>query len=88
MSKKAQKFQPLYSFQSAKGAPLSGVGKILAEVYAKRIKPVIKLPKRFDYQGKPSYVAAAEIMTDGQIRDINGEVWQAEKRGAGYVATA
>ena len=88
MSKKIQKFQPLASFQSAKGAPLSGVGKILADIYAKRVKPLIKLPKRFDYQGKPSYVAAAEIMTDGQIRDTNGEVWTAEKRGGVYVATA
>ena len=88
MSKKVQKFQPLYSFQSAKGTPLSGVGKILADVYAKRIKPVIKLPERFDYRGKPSYVAAAETMTDGQIRDVNGEVWTVEKRGGVYVATA
>lgn len=86
--KKAFKFQPLASFQSAKGAPLSGVGKILAEVYASRAKPLIKLPKRFDYHGKPSYVAAAESMTDGQIRDVNGEVWQAEKNGGFYVATA
>lgn len=88
MSKKIQKFQPLYSFQSAKGAPLHGVGKVLADVYAKRIKPMIRLPKRFDYHGKPSYVAAADIMTDGQTRDINGEVWQAEKKGGFYVATA
>ena len=86
--KNAFKFAPLASFQSAKGAPLSGVGKVLADIYAKRIKPLIKLPGKFDYKGKPSYVAAAEIMTDGQVRDINGEVWQAEKRGAGYVATA
>ena len=86
MSKKTQKFQPLASFQSAKGAPLSGVGKILAEVYAKRNKPSIQLPKKYDYHGEPSFVAAAEVMTDGQIRDVNGEVWQAEKQGAGYVA--
>ena len=86
--KNAFKFAPLASFQTAKGAPLSGVGKILADVYAKRIKPVIKLPERFDYRGKPSYVAAAEIMTDGQIRDVNGEVWTVEKRGGVYVATA
>ena len=88
MSKKTSKFQPLAAFQSAKGAPLSGVGKILSDIYASRAQPLIKLPKRFDYQGKPSYVAAAEIMTDGQIRDINGEVWQAEKKGGFYVATA
>ena len=86
--KNAFKFAPLASFQSAKGTPLSGVGKILADVYAKRIKPMIKLPRKFDYQGKPSYVAAAEILTDGQIRDVNGEVWQAEKKGGFYVATA
>lgn len=88
MSKKTQKFQPLYTFQTAKGAPLSGVGKVLADIYAKRIKPAIQLPKRFNYQGKPSHVYAAETMTDGQIRDVNGEVWQAEKKGGGYVATA
>lgn len=87
MTKKTEKFQPLYTFQTAKGAALSGVGKVLADVYAKRIKPMIKLPKRFDYQGKPSFVAAAAVMTDGQIRDVNGEVWQVEKQGAGYVAT-
>ena len=86
--KNAFKFAPLASFQTAKGTPLSGVGKFLSDVYASRIKPVIKLPKRFDYQGKPSYVAAAEVMTDGQIRDVNGEVWQAEKKGGFYVATA
>lgn len=88
MSKKAQKFQPLYTFQTAKGAPLSGVGKVLADIYAKRIKPMIQLPKRYDYHGKPSFVPAADIMSEGQIRDINGEVWQAEKQGAGYVAMA
>ena len=87
MSKQTEKFQPLYTFQSSKGAPLSGVGKILADVYAKRIKPMIQLPKKYDYRGQPSFVAAADTMTDGQIRDVNGEVWQAEKRGAGYVAT-
>ena len=87
MSKSQQKFQPLYAFQTAKGAPLSLVGKILADVYAKRGKPMIQLPKKYDYHGQPSFVAAAETMTDGQIRDVNGEVWQAEKRGAGYVAT-
>ena len=87
MTKKTEKFQPLYTFQTAKGAPLSGVGKILADVYAKRIKPLIQLPKKYDYHGKPSFVAAAETMTDGQIRDVNGEVWQAYKQGAGYVAT-
>ena len=86
--KKAFKFQPLASFQSAKGAPLSGVGKILADVYAKRVKPLIKLPKRFDYRGEPSHVSAADIMTGGQVRDINGEVWTVEKRGCIYVATA
>ena len=86
--KKTQKFQPLFSFQTAKGAPLAGVGKILAEVYASRAKPLIKLPKRFDYQGKPSHVGAAETMTDGQIRDVNGEVWQVVKQGGSYVATA
>ena len=88
MSKQTQKFQPLYTFQTANGAPLSGVGKILADVYAKRIKPMIQLPKKYDFHGKPSFVAAAETMTDGQIRDINGEVWQAEKKGGFYVATA
>ena len=86
--KNAFKFAPLASFQTAQVAPLSGVGKILADVYAKRIKPVIKLPERFDYRGKPSYVAAADIMTDGQIRDVKGEVWTVEKRGGVYVATA
>ena len=86
--KKTCKFQPLASFQIAKGAPLSGVGKILADVYASRAKPLIKLPKRFDYQGKPSHVSAADTMTDGQIRDINGEVWTVEKQGGLYVATA
>ena len=88
MSKKTQKFKPLASFQSAKGAPLSGVGKSLSDVYASRAKPLIKLPKRFDYHGKPSHVGAAEVMTDGQIRDVNGEVWTAEKKGGSYVATA
>lgn len=88
MSKNAFNFLPLASFQFAKDAPLSGVGKTLADVYASRTKPLIKLPKRFDYHGKPSYVAAAEIMTDGQIRDVDGEVWQAEKKGGFYVATA
>ncbi len=86
--KKAFKFQPLASFQSAKGAPLHGVGKILADVYASRAKPLIKLPRCFDYKGKPSHVSAADTMTDGQIRDTNGEVWTAEKRGGVYVATA
>lgn len=86
--KKAFKFQPLAAFQIAKGAPLSGVGKILADVYAKRVKPLIKLPRKFDYQGKPSHVSAADTMTDGQIRDVNGEVWTVEKRGDFYVATA
>ena len=86
--KKTCKFQPLASFQTAKGSPRSGVGKILADIYSSRAKPLIKLPKRFDYQGKPSHVGAAEIMTDGQIRDVNGEVWQAEKKGGFYVATA
>ena len=86
--KKSFKFQPLASFQIAKGAPLSGVGAVLARIYASRVKPLIKLPKRFDYQGKPSHVSAAEIMTDGQIRDVNGEVWTVEKRGDLYVATA
>ena len=33
-------------------------------------------------------ITAAEIMTDGQIRDVNGEVWTAEKKGGFYVATA
>ena len=88
MSKKFQKFLPLYLFQTTKGTPLSGVGKILADVYAKRINPMIQLPKKYDYHGKPSFVAAAEVMTDGQIRDVNGEVWQAEKKGGFYVATA
>lgn len=86
--KKAFKFQPLASFQSAKGAPLSGVGKILTDIYASRAKPLIKLPRKFDYHGKPSHVCAADTMTDGQIRDINGEVWTVEKRGGLYVATA
>ena len=88
MSKQTEKFQPLYTFQTAKGAPLSGVGKVLADVYTKRIKPMIQLPKKYDYHGEPSFVAATEIMTEGQIRDINGEVWQAEKKGGFYVATA
>ena len=87
MGKKTEKFQPLYAFQTAKGAPLSGVGKILADIYAQRIQPMIQLPKKYDYHGRPSFVAAAETMTDGQIRDVNGEVWQVAKRGAGYVAT-
>lgn len=86
--KKAFKFQPLASFQSANGAPLPGVGEVLADVYASRIKPLIKLPKRFDYHGKPSHVSAADTMTGGQIRDVNGEVWQFETRGVLYVATA
>ena len=86
--KKTCKFQPLASFQIAKGAPLSGVGKILSDVYASRAKPLIKLPKRFDYHGKPSHVCAADTMTDGQIRDMNGEVGTVETRGALYVATA
>lgn len=77
------KFMPLRTVQAIKGAPLSGVGKILADVYASRAKPLIKLPKRFDYLGKPSYVAA-DTMTDGQIRDV----WQAENNGSFYVATA
>ena len=87
MSKRQQKFQPLYTFQTTKGASLSGVGRVLADVYAKRFQPMIQLPKKYDYHGQPSFVAAAETMTYGQIRDVNGEVWQAEKRGAGYVAT-
>ena len=86
--KKAFKFQPLAAFRIAKGAPLSGVGKILADIYASRDKPLIKLPKRFDYRGESSHVSAADVMTDGQIRDVNGEVWQAEKKGGFYVATA
>ena len=85
--KKTCKFQPIASFQIAKGAPLSGVGKILADIYTSRAKPLIKLPKRLDYHGKPSHVSAADIMTEGQIRDINGEVWKVEKRGDLYVAT-
>ena len=86
--KKTCKFQPLASFQIAKGAPLSGVCKILADIYASRVKPLIKLPKHFDYRGEASHVSAADTMTDGQIRDVNGEVWTVEKRGDLYVATA
>ena len=86
--KKAFKFQPLASFQSAKGAPLHGVGKVLSDVYAKRVKPLTKLPKGFVYRGEPSHVSAADIMTGGQIRDVNGEVWTAGNKGGFYVATA
>ena len=82
--KKPFKFQPLIPSRS--GAPLSGVGKVLAGIYASRSKPLIQLPKRYDVKGKPSFVKAADIMAEGQIRDVNGEVWQAEKRGSGYVA--
>ena len=82
--KKPFKFQPLIPSRS--GAPLQGVGKILADIYASRSKPLIQLPKRYDVKGKPSFVAAAFELSDGQIRDVNGEVWQAEKRGSGYVA--
>lgn len=92
MTKSFPKFLPLANWQAmpAFKAPsrLSGVGKVLADIYAKRSKPLIRLPKQYDYQGKPSFVAASKIMTDGQIRDVNGEVWQAEKLGAQYVATA
>ena len=84
--KKPFKFQPLIPSRS--GSPLQGVGKILADIYASRSKPLIRLPKRYDVKGKPSFVAADAIMTEGQIRDVNGEVWQAEKKGVGYVATA
>ena len=84
--KKPFKFQPLIPSRS--GLPLPGVGKILADIYASRSKPLIRLPKRFDVKGKPSFVVADVIMSEGQIRDINGEVWQAEKLGAGYVAIA
>lgn len=88
MSKKASKFQPLASFQSAKGTPLSGVGAVLARVYASRLKPMIRLPKKFDYAGKPAFVAAESELTGGQVRDVNGEVWDACKVGAQYVAIA
>ena len=84
--KKPFKFQPLIPSRS--GSPLQGVGKILADIYASRSKPLIRLPKRYDVKGKPSFVTAADIMTEGQIRDVNGEVWQAVKQGAGYVAIA
>lgn len=80
------KFQPLIPSRS--GSPLQGVGKILADIYASRSKPLIRLPKRFDVKGKPSFVAADAVMSEGQIRDVNGEVWQATKQGGGYVAIA
>ena len=84
--KKPFKFQPLIPSRS--GAPLQGVGKILADIYASRSKPLIRLPKRYDIKGKPSHVQADCIMSEGQIRDINGEVWQAVKQGSLYVAIA
>ena len=84
--KKPFKFQPLIPSHS--GAPLQGVGKVLADIYASRSKPVIRLPKRYDVKGKPSLVDAADIMSEGQIRDANGEVWQAVKQGGVYVAIA
>jgi len=52
------KFMPLHTMQASKGAPLSGVGAVLARIYASRLKPMIRLPKKFDYKGEPSYVAA------------------------------
>lgn len=84
MSKSSQKFQPLITTLS--GTPLSGVGKVLADIYARRLKPLVRLPKKYDNHGKPSFVAAAQELTGGQIRDINGEVWQAVKVGSQYVA--
>lgn len=82
--KKPFKFQPLIPSHS--GTPLSGVGKILADIYASRSKPLIQLPKKYDYHGKPSFVAAEASMSEGHIRDVNGEVWCAIKKGSGYVA--
>ena len=84
--KKPFKFQPL--IPTSYGAPLQGVGKVLEDIYASRSKPLIRLPKRYDVKGKPSFVPAADIMSEGQIRDINGEVWQAVKQGSLYVAVA
>ena len=84
--KKPFKFQSLIPSRS--GAPLQGVGKVLEDIYASRSKPLIRLPKRYDVKGKPSFVPAADIMSEGQIRDINGEVWQATKKGGVYVAIA
>ena len=84
--KKPFKFQPM--FPSRSGTPLQGVGKILADIYASRSKPLIKLPKKYDYQGKSSFVEADAIMSEGQIRDVNVEVWQATKKGSLYVALA
>ena len=84
--KKPFKFQPLIPSRS--GSPLQGIGKILADIYASRSKPLIRLPKRYDVKGKSSLVEADAIMSEGQIRDTNGEVWQATKKGAGYVAIA
>lgn len=85
MSKSFPKFLPLIPCHS--GTPLQGVGKVLADIYARRLRPLIKLPKKYDYQGKASYVQAAQVMSAGQVRDVNGEVWQAVKVGHGYVAT-
>ena len=84
--KKPFKFQPLIPSRS--GSPLQGVGKILADIYESRHKPLIRLPKRYDVKGKPSFVVADVIMSEGQIRDINGEVWQAKQAGGSYVAIA
>lgn len=82
------KFMPLHTMQASKGAPLSGVGAVLARIYASRLKPMIRLPKKFDYDGKPAFVAAESELTGGQVRDVNGEVWNACKVGAQYVAIA
>ena len=84
--KKPFKSQPLIPSRS--GAPLQGVGKVLDGIYASRSKPLIRLPKRYDVKGKPSHIQADCIMSEGQIRDINGEVWQAVKHGGLYVAIA
>lgn len=83
--KKPFKFQPLTPSRS--GTPLSGVGKILADVYASRSQPLIRLPKKYDTKGKPSFVAAAFELADGLVKDVNGEVWCAIKKGSGYVAS-
>lgn len=83
--RKPFKFQPLTPSRS--GTPLAGVGKILADIYASHSKPLIQLPKKYDTKGKPSFVAAAFELAGSLVKDVNGEVWYAIKKGSGYVAS-
>lgn len=48
------KFLPLHTMQASKGAPLSGVGAVLARIYASRLKPMIRLPKSSIIRANPA----------------------------------